>query len=180
MGPMRRIAIIGSTATGKSTLARRLGLLLGLPVYHLDALFWRPGWIPTPDDEWEEVLRQILRGDHWIVDGNFTSSIRERLEAADTILFLDLPRWISIAAVTRRRIEQLWHLPPGVAAGCEPMFNLRLFRWIWTFPEDHRPHFLALLSDQPAAKRVLILKSRHEVRRFLRSVEREANQPHAS
>ncbi len=177
MGAMRRIAIIGPAATGKSTLARRLGSLLGLPVYHLDALYWHPGWTPTPEDEWQELLRRILRADRWIVDGNFSASIRDRLDAADTILFLDLPRWVSMTAVTRRRIEQVWRLPPGVAAGCRPMFNLRLFRWIWTFPEDHRPYFLALLADQPASKRVLVLKRRREVRHLLKSIEREGIEP---
>jgi adenylate kinase family enzyme len=171
MAPLQRIAIIGPSATGKSTLARRLGSLLGIPVYHLDALYWRPAWVATPDDEWDATLQRIVAADRWIVDGNFTASIQRRLEAADTVIFLDLPRRVSLLAVVRRRIQQLWRLPPGVAEGCRPMFNLRLFRWIWTFPKDHRQAFLQMLERQPPEKQVLILRSRRDVRRLVASVE---------
>ena len=170
---MQRITIIGATGTGKSTLARQLGSLLDVPVYHLDALYWRPGWVATPAGEWDATLSRIVASDRWIVDGNFTESLQRRLDEADTTVFLDLPRRISLGAVVRRRIEQFWRLPPGVAAGCRPMFNLRLFRWIWTFPTDHRPEFLRLLAAQPADKQVLILRSRSDIRRLLGRVESE-------
>jgi adenylate kinase family enzyme len=173
MGSLKRIAIIGSTATGKSTLARRLGSMLDLPVYHLDALYWRPGWAATPADEWDATLKLIVAGERWIIDGNFTASMQERLDAADTVVFLDLPRRVSMTAVVRRRIQQLWRLPPGVAEGCRPMFNLRLFRWIWSFPKDHRLGFVRLLADQPADKRIVILRSRRDIRCLLASVEQE-------
>lgn len=165
-GP-QRIAIIGATATGKSTLARRLGSLLDLPVYHLDALYWKPGWVAPLPDEWEASLGRILASDRWIVDGNFTASLPRRLDEADTIVFLDLPRRHSLLGVVRRRIQQAWRLPPGVAEGCRPMFNLQLFRWIWSFPEDHRPDFLRLLASQPPDKRVVILRRRSDVESFI-------------
>jgi adenylate kinase family enzyme len=170
---LQRITIIGATGTGKSTLARQLGSLLDVPVYHLDALYWRPGWVATPADEWDATLSRIVASDRWIVDGNFTASLQRRLDEADTIVFLDLPRRISLGAVVRRRIQQFWRLPPGVAVGCPPMFNLQLFRWIWTFPTDHRPEFLRLLAAQPAEKQVLILRSRSDIRRLLGWVESE-------
>jgi hypothetical protein len=72
----------------------------------------------------------------------------------------------------RRRIQQAWRLPPGVAEGCRPMFNRQLFRWIWTFPEDHRPDFLRLLASQPPEKRVVIVRRRGEVESFLAELER--------
>jgi adenylate kinase family enzyme len=168
---MDRIVIIGPSATGKSTLARRLGSMLDIPVYHLDALYWRPGWDPSPEDEWRATLERIIASERWIADGNFTASLRERVAAADVVVFLDLPRRSSYVGVVRRRIEQFRELPAGVAAGCPPMFNLRLFRWIWTFHSDHRPLYLRLLAEQPSTKTVLILRSRRDVHDFLASVE---------
>jgi adenylate kinase family enzyme len=169
---MDRIAIIGPSATGKSTLARRLGSMLDIPVHHLDALYWRPGWDPTPEDEWRAKLETIIASERWIVDGNFTASLRERVAAADVVIFLDLPRRLSFVGVFRRRIEQLRELPAGVAAGCPPMFNLRLLSWIWTFRFDHRPLYLRLLAEQPSTT-VLIMRSRRDVRDFLALVEEQ-------
>ena len=66
---MRRIAIVGSTGAGKSTLARQLGEVTGLAVVHLDALYWRPGWVPTPDEEWDAVVKEVASKESWIIDG---------------------------------------------------------------------------------------------------------------
>jgi adenylate kinase family enzyme len=172
---MRRIAIIGPTASGKSTLASRLARLLGIPVYHLDALYWRPGRVPTPWDEWDESLRKIVARDEWIIDGNFTRTLSERVEAADTVIFLDLPRRLSASAVVRRRILYGVKRAPGMPVGSRPMFNARLFRWIWTFPHDHRPVFLELLEKHAEGRHIVILSSRREVRRFVESVEQVQN-----
>ena len=172
LAPMRRIAIIGPAAVGKSTLAQRLSDVLGIPVYHLDSLYWRPGWTPTPANEWEETLRGIVDSEAWIVDGNFTQTMRDRLEAADTIIYLDLPRLASTIGAIRRRLLHRWRPAPGVQVQSRPMFNLQLFRWIWSFPHDHRPVILAMLREQPSSKRVVVLRHRREVQRFLETVAR--------
>ena len=65
-----RILIIGSGGAGKSTLAVELGRLLGLPVVHLDAEFWRPGWVQTPDEEWHCRMSELVQFDRWLMDGN--------------------------------------------------------------------------------------------------------------
>jgi adenylate kinase family enzyme len=168
--PMRRISIVGATAVGKSTLAERLGTLLGLPAYHLDALYWRPGWVRTSDEEWGELVRDLVARDRWIIDGGFTDSMRMRFEAADTLIFVDLPRRVSFASVVRRRLLHSVRPAPGTAQGCRPMFNLRLLRWIWTFPQDHRPVILEALSDYASGRNVVHLRSRADVRRFVRSL----------
>jgi adenylate kinase family enzyme len=167
---MRRIAIVGATAVGKSTLAERLATLLGIPAYHLDELYWHPGWVRTPEDEWEELLRELVARDRWIIDGGFTKTMRMRFEAADTLIFLDLPRWASFASVFQRRLLHRVRPAPGMAPGCRPMFNLRLLRWIWTFPEDHRPVILEALCDYAEGRNVIHIRSRSDVRSLVRSL----------
>ena len=88
---MDKIVIIGSSGSGKSTLAARLGPILNLPVYHLDRLFWRPGWQETPRDEWRMLQQKLCAEPQWIIDGNYSGTLDVRLAACDTVIWLDLP-----------------------------------------------------------------------------------------
>lgn len=85
---MRKVAIIGSGGAGKSTLARKLGEILDIPVYHLDAIFWRPNWEPIERDELIEKTMEIQETDDWIIDGNYNTTMDFRLQQADTVIFL--------------------------------------------------------------------------------------------
>jgi adenylate kinase family enzyme len=170
---MRRVAIVGPAAAGKSTLASRLSALLGIPAYHLDALYWRPGWTRPRPEEWEAELRRLVDSPEWIIDGNFTDTMRERLDAADTVIYLDFHPVVSTVGAVRRRLLYPRRPAPGMQVGSRPMFNLQLFRWIWSFPRDHRPAILRLLEEQRGSKRVLVLRKRAEVERLLRDLERD-------
>jgi adenylate kinase family enzyme len=88
---MERVVIIGRGASGKSTLAKRLGDITGLPVIEVDKIFWRPGLIATPREQWVVMQEKLVAGDRWIMDGDLGpyDSVEVRLRAADTIIFLD-------------------------------------------------------------------------------------------
>ena len=85
---VKRVMVIGCSGAGKSTLAIRLGRRLGLPVVHLDQRFWKPGWVETPDDEWDERMRELVAEERWVIDGNYGRTQVMRMERADTIIFL--------------------------------------------------------------------------------------------
>ena len=172
---MRRIVVIGPLAAGKSTLALKLGRLLGIPVHHLDWLYWGDTWTPKPPAEWQALLDRIVAGESWILDGNFTSSLPQRLVAADTVIYLDTPPLTSTIRASKRRVLHRWRRAPGMPGGSHPMFNVQLFRWIWEFPRQHRPHLLGQLSQPSVADKTIILRSRRDVRRFLRSVREQAS-----
>jgi adenylate kinase family enzyme len=88
---MKRVLIIGPGASGKSTLARRLGEITGLRVIELDKVFWQPGLRETPRDQWVEIQQRLVDESEWIMDGDLGpyDVIEVRLRAADTIIFLD-------------------------------------------------------------------------------------------
>jgi adenylate kinase family enzyme len=88
---MRRVVILGRGASGKSTLARRLGEVTGLPVIELDKVFWRAGLLVTPLDQWVVQQERLVAEDGWIMDGDLGpyDAVEVRLRAADTIILLD-------------------------------------------------------------------------------------------
>jgi adenylate kinase family enzyme len=88
---MKRVVILGRGASGKSTFARRLGSITGLPVIELDKAFWRAGLHPTPRDQWVNLQEKLVAKDGWIMDGDLGpyDAVEVRLRAADTIIFLD-------------------------------------------------------------------------------------------
>lgn len=100
----QRIILIGSGGSGKSTLARQIGAVLSLPVIHLDALFWQPGWVETPRPEWEALQRELVARDRWVIDGNYGHTLDIRLAAADTVIFMDMPRLVCAWGAIKRRI----------------------------------------------------------------------------
>ena len=90
---MERILIIGCSGSGKSTLARALKEKLGLPVVHLDQLWWKPGWKNVTVEEFDSRLAMALNMDRWIIDGNYSRTMEARLAKCDTIIYLDFSRW---------------------------------------------------------------------------------------
>ncbi len=164
---MQRILIIGSGGSGKSTLARRLGAALGLPVIHLDAHFWTSGWVSLPLDEWEEKVRHLVAGEFWVMDGNYSGTFHTRFPAADTIVFLDIPRWLCLWRVIARRIRYRGASRPDMAEGCPEKLEAEFIWWILSFPERRRPGILKKLQALEGEKRIVILRSKHAIEDFL-------------
>jgi adenylate kinase family enzyme len=163
---VKRVAIIGTGGAGKSTLARRMGERLGLEVIHLDQLFWHPGWEPTPSERWRALQTRLVAGDRWIMDSNYGDSMPIRVAAADTVVFVDLPRRITITRAVRR-----WWRDRGrqvQAFGCPERISWEFFVWMWRFPRVSRPRLLATLAQHAAdGTTVVMLRSQSDVERFL-------------
>jgi adenylate kinase family enzyme len=88
---MRKVLVIGSGGAGKSTFASRLSRRTGLSLIHLDSLYWRPGWLETPAAEWDQTIEHLLRGDTWIMDGNYGRTLERRLAACVRVCAIDGP-----------------------------------------------------------------------------------------
>ncbi len=159
--------IIGCSGAGKSTLSRELHQILGIELYHLDQYFWQSGWVETPHAEWKQSLQDILQRPQWIMDGNFGSSMEERLQHADTIIFLDFSRWICLYRALKRIIGSYGKTRPDMAPGCPERFDWKFFSFIFHFPEKHRPAILERLKKKRPEVRVYWLKTPAEVRFFL-------------
>ena len=165
---MRRVAIVGCGGSGKSTVARELGRRTGLPVVHLDTLFWSSDWQPCPPEEWEAIQRRLVAEERWIIDGNYGGTMEIRLAAADTVVFLDLPTHVCLRRVVLRRLRSFG--TPRTDLGPRDRLTLEFLRWIAAYRRTRRPGILRRLAALPSEKRVVVLRSDSEMRAFLDAV----------
>ncbi len=171
---MKRIAIIGSSGSGKSTLARQLGILLALPVIHLDTLFWQPGWIETPRDRWNVIQDQLIQQETWIMDGNYRSSLDIRLAAADTIIFLDFPMMLCLYRALKRRFQYAGKSRPDMNKGCPERIDWRHLKWIWNYPRDGRVSAIEKIQKYSEGRQVIILRSPKQTKQILQKVSKKS------
>lgn len=166
---MKRVIIIGCGGSGKSTLSRVLSEKTNLPVVHLDRLFWREGWVNIPREEFNILLREELKNDKWIIDGNYDRTLQERLKRCDTVIYLDYPRRTCIFGVLKRVIINYKKVRPDMAEGCPEKIDLEFIKWIWNFNEEHRDKFYNILKEEKG-KQIYIFRNREECNKFLENL----------
>ncbi|MGH6958619.1 MAG: hypothetical protein ACREEW_18285 [Caulobacteraceae bacterium] len=170
---MQRIVVLGSSGAGKSTFARALGAALDLPVVHLDALFWRPGWTEPEPEAFRAKVAAAVAGDRWVTDGNYVGRTGDlRLPRADTVIFLDQPRWLCLTRVVWRWLTNFGRTRPDLAEGCPENFDRDFFLWIWNFERKHKARILEIAGGYGLP--VTRLRGDGEVARFLAKVRAEA------
>ena len=167
---MERIIIIGCGGAGKSTLARKLGEVLDLPVVHLDKLFWKPGWVETTAEEFDALLAQELAKDQWIMDGNFNRTMPERMKRCDTIIYLDFSRFACLTGVLKRIITTYGTVRPDMGEGCPERIDLDFLKWVWNFNKNKRESYYKLLNEVENVE-TIVLKNRRAVKLFLKSLK---------
>ena len=159
---MNRIMIIGCPGSGKSTFARGLAAKMGLPLYYLDMMYWNPDRTTKPKDEFRAALRKTVALPEWIIDGNYGSTLEVRMEACDTVIFLDYPVEVCISGVEERRGKPRPDMP---WVETEP--DLEFIEFIQKYNEESRPKVIELL-EKYKEKNIIIFKSRAEADEYLR------------
>jgi adenylate kinase family enzyme len=168
---MKKIVIIGSGGSGKSTFSRKLGEVTQLPVYHLDALYWKPGWIPTPNDEWDHLQKELIKKNEWIIDGNYGRTLDIRMSEADTIIFFDLSRWVTTYRIIKRRVMYHGRTRPDLTEGCPERLDFKFIKWVWNFRRDKRPGIIEKLKRHSKNKQIIIFKSTSDARLIMDQIK---------
>jgi adenylate kinase family enzyme len=162
---MQRILVTGNAGSGKSTVAATMARILELPLFGMDEIVWQPGWVKTPPAVRNAKESAIVFASAWLVDGVSTAF----LEAADTVVFLDYPRYKCYARALRRNLPFLFRSRPGLPVGCPELLVLpTLVEIIWRFPTRVRPSILE--AGRQLGKNFVHIRSNSELERFLATV----------
>jgi adenylate kinase family enzyme len=172
---VRRVAIFGNAGGGKSTLARRLAELTGLPLHAVDRMRFREGGDAVPEAEYLAHHAALLREEAWIIEGfGGVGPAWERFARADTLIHVDLPLPLHAWWVTKRLVRGVFINPEGWPAR-SPIWSSTLssYRVLWPCHRHLTPRYRQLVRDMAASKRVHHLTSAAEIRRFLDDAARE-------
>lgn len=163
---MKKVIIIGSPGAGKSTFARELRRLTGMELYYLDMLWHKPDQTNVSRAEFDEMLREIIDREQWILDGNYLRTLEMRLKACDTVFLLDYPVEVCLAGAESRIGKKREDMP-----WIEKEFEEEFRQWIVDFPKEQLPQIYELLTCYQREKDIWIFKNRQDARQYLQTYE---------
>jgi adenylate kinase family enzyme len=164
----KKILVIGCSGSGKSTLTKLIAKKYSLPAVHLDIHFWKAGWIETPRDEWIPMVEKLTMGDRWVMDGTFAETFDLRFPHADKIILVNKSALVCLYRViirklkyskTRRRVD--------MAEGCDETFDLKFYKYIWTFNELVLPKIYEGIQKHQCENKLVSLKTPKDVEKFI-------------
>ena len=158
---MQRIIVIGCPGSGKSRLSRALHNKTGIPLYHLDMMYWNADKTTVEKSVFLERLSDVLEKDEWIIDGNYGSTMELRMAVCDTVIFLDYPLEVCLDGIKERRGKPRSDMP-----WCETEEDAEFVEFIKNYNEQQRHTVLDLL-EKYGDKNIIIFKSREQADEFL-------------
>ena len=158
---MKKVIVIGCPGSGKSTVSRALHNKTGIPLYHLDMMYWNADKTTVEKRVFLERLFAVLEKNEWIVDGNYGSTMELRMAACDTVIFLDYPLDVCLDGIKERRGKPRSDMP-----WIETEEDAEFIEFIKSYNEQQKPKVLELL-EKYSDKNVIVFKSREQADAFL-------------
>ena len=158
---MKKVIVIGCPGSGKSTVSRALHNKTGIPLYHLDMMYWNADKTTVEKSVFLERLFAVLEKDEWIIDGNYGSTMELRMAVCDTVIFLDYPLDVCLGGIKERRGKPRSDMP-----WIETEEDAEFIEFIKSYNEQQKPKVLELL-EKYSDKNVIVFKSREQADLFL-------------
>lgn len=178
---MRRVSVVGNSGSGKTRFARRLAVALGVPHIELDSIANLPGWETIERATFRREVEALTAGEGWVVDGNYRDIVIDGpvWRRADTVIWIDLPRWVVMCQVTRRTLRRVIHQEELWNGNREPFRNLyawdphkSIIRWSWTQHAKYRDRFSSAMESPPHDQlRFIRLRNRGEIAQLLKTLD---------
>ncbi len=165
---MKKVIIVGINGAGKSYFSKKLAEKTGLPLVHLDNLYWRDNWEKVSREEFDSLLEKELARDEWIIDGNFQRTMERRMDECNTVFYFDFSTFRGLCGVIGRMIKN--EPRDDIGGNNTNRFNLPFIRDVITFNRNNRKKTYALIAAHPHVKTV-IFKNRKQAERYLRSLD---------
>ena len=158
---MKKVIVIGCPGSGKSAVSRTLHNKTGIPLYHLDMMYWNADKTTVEKSVFLERLSDVLEKDEWIIDGNYSSTMELRMAACDTVIFLDYPLDVCLDGIRERRGKPRSDMP-----WIETEEDAEFIEFVKSYNEQQKPKVLELLGKY-GNKNIIILESREQANAFL-------------
>ena len=163
---MNRLLMIGSNGAGKSTFSFRLAEMTGLPLVHIDQIYWWGDWAVTPEEEFDRLVRAETQKPAWIIEGNNLRSLPQRLALADTVFWFEFPPPLCVLNIFRREWRYRGKVRPDMPDQCVSRFDLPFLRMVWSFNRKNRHRITSMLNARDHL-RVIRFTNYRQVKAYL-------------
>ena len=164
---MDRICIIGGSGTGKTTLANNLGKQLNLPIYHIDGIHHLQNWEIRDKEERDKIILEKTAEDKWIIDGTYRSTLKQRLERSDFVIYLDYSTIAQVKGTFRRFVKNHGKEKPEIP-GCKEKMDWKFFWWVVNWRKNKRQMIIETLK-QIDNEKIHIFKTRRQLNKWYKN-----------
>lgn len=163
----KKIVISGNCGSGKTTLAKMLSKELNVPIFHLDKMYWKPGWKKCSKEEFQQKHSSVLKNDSWIIEGPYASGLQERCKEADVVLFLDRSPLLCSWRVIKRMCSDFRTKRSDLNKGNFYGMHITkvILKNIWLFSKHHKPRLMNII-EKNAPHKLHILASNSEIKKI--------------
>ena len=161
-----RILIIGGPGSGKTTLANLLSDRFNLPVTHIDGINYHKNWVKRDKKERDKIILKKTNEDKWIIEGNYKSTLKERLERADLVIFLDYKTISLLYGILKRNITN-FNKEKSEIKGCKERVSKDFFKYAITFNLKKENLLELIYNTENIKEKLIIIKSRRKLQKWL-------------